>query len=83
MNAWKWVFNFFRCRVAPLKKETDRYERLPLEERTCHICIYILFVLFFVCLFVCILCILLKYVCCFTFPFLVSRNSIRSGHCII
>ena len=28
----------FRCGVAPIRIETGRYERLPLEERLCPVC---------------------------------------------
>ena len=70
MNAYKWGFKFFRCGVASLRKETDRYERLPLEERTCHICIYI-FCLVFFCLFVCVYTVYTVKICLlfYFFPF--------------
>ena len=29
----------FRCVVAPIRVETGRYERLPLDERLCPFCI--------------------------------------------
>ena len=38
------VFSKCRCGVAPLKVKTGRYERLPLEERTCPVCKGILIV---------------------------------------
>ena len=29
----------FRCGVAPIRLETGRYERIPLESRTCFVCL--------------------------------------------
>ncbi len=32
----KW-FSMLRCGTAPLRIETDRYERLPVEQRVCEV----------------------------------------------
>ncbi len=31
-------FSMLRCGTAPLRIETGRYERLPVEHRVCEVC---------------------------------------------
>ncbi len=31
-------FSMLRCGTAPLRIETGRYERLPVEQRVCEVC---------------------------------------------